>query len=65
MKHITMQHIPLTGAYLCQDCNSVGNNAMNCPACASTVLLGLAGILNREEAVDERAIWPWMEAVAA
>jgi len=62
---IAMQHIPLTGAYLCQDCNSVGNSAMNCPACASTVLLGLAGVLNREEAADNQVKWPWIEAAAA
>jgi hypothetical protein len=60
-----MQHIPLTGAYLCQDCNAVGNSAMNCPACASTVLLGLSGVLNREHAAKAAIKWPWMEAVAA
>jgi ferredoxin len=49
MTFATMQHIPLTSAYLCQDCNSVGNCATHCPACASVVLLGLSGILNREE----------------
>jgi len=37
---------------------------MNCPACASTTLLGLAGVLNREEE-DAKAKWPWMDAVAA
>ena len=41
-------HIPLASAYLCQDCNAVGNNSRTCPACASEVLLGLAGILNRD-----------------
>jgi hypothetical protein len=38
---------------------------MNCPACASTVLLGLAGVLNREEAAASQVRWPWIEAVAA
>jgi hypothetical protein len=47
MKVDTMEHIPLSSAYLCQDCNCVGNCATQCPACASVVLLGLAGILNR------------------
>lgn len=42
-------HIPLASAYLCQDCNCVSNSSRRCPACASEVLLGLAGILNREE----------------
>lgn len=51
MKFVSMQHMPLTNAYLCQDCNCVGNNAMQCPACASTALMGLAAILNREEEV--------------
>ncbi len=45
----TMQHIPLACAYLCQDCNSIGNSAIQCPACASFVLMGLAGVPNREE----------------
>jgi hypothetical protein len=63
MTRVAMQHIPLTGAYLCQDCNAVGNNAMNCPACASTVLLGLAGVLNREEA-ESQAKWPWIAEAA-
>jgi hypothetical protein len=41
-------HFPLTSAYLCQDCNSVVNCAMKCPACASTVLLSLSAVLDRE-----------------
>ena len=50
----TTQHIPLRRAYLCQDCNSVGNCAEKCPACASEVLLGLAAVLNREAGVNVR-----------
>lgn len=46
-------HIPLASAYLCQDCNCVSNSSRQCPACASEVLLGLAGILDRE--VDDVA----------
>lgn len=41
-------HIPLTSAYLCQDCNCVSNCSRRCPACASEVLMGLASVLNRE-----------------
>ena len=41
-------HFPLASAYLCQDCNSVGNSAMKCPACASTVLLSLSAVLDRQ-----------------
>jgi len=51
MTFATMQHIPLTSAYLCQDCNCVVNSATHCPACASVALLGLAGVLNREPEV--------------
>jgi hypothetical protein len=54
MTFLKMQHMPLTSAYLCQDCNCVGNCARQCPACASEALIGLAGVLNREpeEAVE-------------
>jgi CII-binding regulator of phage lambda lysogenization HflD len=48
MTLVTMQHIPLASAYLCQDCNCVGNCATQCPACASTVLMALAAVLDRE-----------------
>ncbi len=43
------QYIPLTSAYLCQDCDCVGNSASHCPACASSALLNLACVLNRNE----------------
>jgi hypothetical protein len=49
-----LQHIPLSSAYLCQDCNSIGNCANQCPACASEVLMSLSVVLNREvEPVSE------------
>jgi len=48
-----MQHIPLMSAYLCQDCDCVVNSATRCPACASTALLGLACVLNRNEVEAE------------
>jgi hypothetical protein len=47
MKFVTMQHIPLASAYLCPNCNSIGNCAERCPACASPALLGLANVLDR------------------
>ena len=47
-----MQHIPLSSAYLCQDCDCVGNCSMQCPACASGVLMGLAGVLERKVECD-------------
>jgi ferredoxin len=58
----SLQHIPLTSAYLCQDCNSIGNCARQCPACASEVLLSLSGVLNRE--VHEVAQSPYALAPA-
>ncbi len=47
-----LNHIPLNRAYLCQDCNAVGNSAMHCPACASAVLLGLARVIDRPETLS-------------
>ena len=46
--------MPLSNAYLCQDCNCVGNSAEQCPACASAALMGLAKVLDRktEESVE-------------
>jgi hypothetical protein len=46
-----MNYIPLNQAYLCQDCNAVGNDSTRCPACASEVLLALAGVFDRKEEV--------------
>jgi len=48
MTLIAMQHIPLSSAYLCPDCNCVGNCAKQCPACAGAVLMTLASVLDRE-----------------
>lgn len=48
MTFVAMQTMPLTRAYLCQDCNSIGNCAVQCPACGSQALMGLANVLNRE-----------------
>jgi hypothetical protein len=48
------QHFPLTSAYLCLDCASIGNNSMHCPACASDVLIALEGVLDRQHAKKAR-----------
>jgi hypothetical protein len=48
-----LNHIPLNSAYLCQDCDAVGNSSMQCPACASEVLMGLAGVFARKEEIAE------------
>jgi hypothetical protein len=49
MTRTAKQHMPLASAYLCQDCDAVGNNSMVCPACASRALMGLAGVLGRRK----------------
>jgi hypothetical protein len=59
-----MNHIPLNSAYLCQDCDAVGNSAMRCPACASQALMGLAGVFDREEWTRE-SILSMIPALAA
>jgi hypothetical protein len=56
--------IPLARAYLCQDCNSVGSNAMRCPACASEVLMGLANVLDRKEEVKESNLFQFTTLAA-
>jgi hypothetical protein len=48
--------IPLARAYLCQDCDSVGSNAMRCPACASRSLMGLAGVFDRKEVKESNLL---------
>jgi hypothetical protein len=53
MTYPAMLHIPLTFAYLCQDCNSIGNCSSQCPACASSVLLSLAGVLDRSAGEEQ------------
>jgi hypothetical protein len=59
-----LNHIPLNSAYLCQDCDSVGNNSMRCPACGSGVLMGLAGVFDRREesAAENLILFPALAA---
>jgi len=56
MRYHSMLHFPLDSAYLCQDCNSVGNNSRTCPACASAVLMSLATVLDREAIAEKHAL---------
>jgi hypothetical protein len=58
-------HIPLASAYLCQDCNCVSNCSRRCPACASEVLMGLAGVLNREVEEIPRQSYSYVTAMVA
>ena len=48
MSSMMMEYFPLKSAYLCQDCENVGNCATQCPACASAALLSLSSVVNRE-----------------
>jgi hypothetical protein len=65
MSYASMQHMPLNSAYLCQDCSSVGNCSKQCPACASSVLIGLATVLDREEEDSKVLAFEYREALAA
>lgn len=62
-----LQHMPLSAAYLCQDCNSVGNCSSHCPACASGALLALSTVLDRKPAAhlvaDQHAFAAHIEIV--
>jgi len=62
--YLMLQHFPLSSAYLCQDCNSIGNNANQCPACASEVLMSLSAVLNRSEDVMIESQYPSLPALA-
>jgi hypothetical protein len=63
--YLMLQHFPLSNAYLCQDCNSIGNNANQCPACASEVLMSLSAILNRADNDMAESQYPSFTALAA
>jgi hypothetical protein len=65
MKYANLQQIPLVSAYLCQDCNCISNSARQCPACASVVLMGLAGVLNRKPEVNMDRGFVRLPAIAA
>lgn len=56
MTFVAMQHMPLSSAYLCQDCHCVGNCAERCPACASAALMCLAVVLNREQPMEKAQV---------
>lgn len=56
MTFTSMQHMPLSSAYLCADCHCVGNCAEQCPACASEALISLSGILNREQPIEKKPV---------
>ena len=72
-----LHHMPLASCYLCENadaegrrCDTIGNCAERCPACAGTSLLSLAGLLNREPPVGTidlsriaKAIWEIEQAL--
>ena len=43
-----LQRMPMSSAFLCEDCQDIGNDPRRCPSCASQSLMGLANVLNRE-----------------
>jgi hypothetical protein len=65
MKSMSMQHIPLAAAYLCPNCSCIGNCSEQCPACASSALLGLASVLDRNDNDDSRRGYSRVHALAA
>jgi hypothetical protein len=65
MKFNSMQHIPLASAYLCPNCSCIGNCSARCPACASSALLGLAGVLDRKVDDDTQIGFAQVHAFAA
>jgi hypothetical protein len=65
MKFNSMQHIPLASAYLCPNCSCIGNCSVRCPACASSALLGLAGILDRNAEDNAQISFAQVHALAA
>jgi hypothetical protein len=67
MTHASMLHIPLSSAYLCQDCSSVGNCSKHCPACASAVLMALSVVLDRgvELEDEQQPVLTFRTALAA
>jgi hypothetical protein len=65
MKFNSMQHIPLASAYLCPNCSCIGNCSARCPACASSALLGLAGVLDRKVDDDTQIGFAQVHAIAA
>jgi hypothetical protein len=44
--------IPLSRAYLCADCETVGDNARECVRCKSGAVYPLIKLLNREAATE-------------
>ncbi len=65
MTYPKMQHFPLTFAYLCQDCNSVGNCSNQCPACASSALMALAAVLDREAEEKRGPVYAYFSEMVA
>ncbi len=65
MNRARLNYIPLNQAYLCQDCNAVGNDSTYCPACASKALLGLARVFDRPETVSTAKVLLFPEWAAA
>lgn len=50
-----LHYFQLKAAFLCLDCDCVGNSACYCPVCCSTSLLSLAKLLNRAQEIAQDA----------
>lgn len=42
-----LQHFHVSQAYICVDCDHVGNSANQCPSCASESLVSVSAVVNR------------------
>ena len=52
-EHSNKIHMPLASAFLCQDCQEIGNDPLTCPACAPKAVQSLAHILDRETPIGQ------------
>jgi hypothetical protein len=48
-----MIQIPLEESFLCADCNTICNSAIQCPCGSQHGLLSLATVLNRTQRIPE------------
>lgn len=49
-----MVHMPLARAWLCGDCDSIGNCAEHCPACAEGSLVAMITLINRDPVAERQ-----------
>ena len=69
MNHPDRIHIPLSTAMLCADCDSIGNDFANCPACGSSSLMLVSNVMSplwtvRSEASPVRSAHAGLDSAA-